>query len=146
MKVILLADVKSQGKKGEVIEISDGYARNFLFPRNLAKVADAQVLNEIKAKSEAATRRKEEEKKLAVEQKKQLEQIVREIKAPGNNGKLFGAITSKDIVEVLEQKHSIVIDKKKFTADPIKTYGDYSVNIKLYTDIVAKLTVKVIPE
>ena len=146
MKVILLADVKSQGKKGEVIEISDGYARNFLFPRNLAKVADAQVLNEIKAKSEAATRRKEEEKKLAVEQKKQLEQIVIEIKAPGNNGKLFGAITSKDIVEVLEQKHSIVIDKKKFTADPIKTYGDYSVNIKLYTDIVAKLTVKVIPE
>ena len=146
MKVILLADVKSQGKKGEVIEVSDGYARNFLFPRNLAKTADAQVLSELKAKNEAAARRKEEEKKLATDQKDQIEKIALEIKAPGNSGRLFGAITSKDIVETLEKKYSIVIDKKKFTADPIKTYGDYTVNIKLYTDITAKLTVKVMPE
>ena len=146
MKVILLADVKSQGKKGEVIEVSDGYARNFLFPKNLAKIADAHVLTEIKAKNDAAARRKEEEKKLATEQKKQLEGIVLEIKAPGNSGRLFGAITSKDIAEMLEQKHSIVIDKKKFTADAIKNYGEYTVNIKLYTDITAKLTVKVVSE
>lgn len=146
MKVILLADVKSQGKKGEIIEVSDGYARNFLFPRNLGKIADAHVLNEIKAKNEATARRKEEEKRLAVEQQKQLEQITLEIKAAGNTGRLFGAITSKDIVETLEQKHNIVIDRKKFTTDPIKNYGEFTVNIKLYTDIAATLTVKVMPE
>ena len=146
MKVVLLADVKSQGKKGEVIEVSDGYARNFLFPKNLAKIADTQILNEIKAKNEAALRKKEEEKKLAESQRKQLENIVLEIKADGNNGRLFGAITSKDIAEALEKKHGIAIDKKKFSIDNIKNYGEYKAVIKLYADMNATILVKVLPQ
>lgn len=146
MKVVLLQDVKSQGKKGDVIEVSDGYARNFLFPKKLAQIADTQILNEIKAKNDAALRKKEEDKKLAQAQKKQLDDIVLEIAADGNNGRLFGAITSKDISEQLEKKHGISIDKKKFTVESIKNYGEYTAVIKLFADITAKLSVKVKPQ
>lgn len=146
MKVVLLEDVKSQGKKGDVIEVSDGYARNFLFPRNLAQIADAHILGEIKAKNEAAERKKAKEKEIAAAQKERLEGIVLEIKAAGNGGRLFGAITSKDIADALEKDFDIAIDKKKFSAETIKTHGDYTATIKLFADITAKLNIKIVPE
>lgn len=143
MKVVLLVDVKSQGKKGDVIEVSDGYARNFLFPKNLAKIADNQILAEIKAKNDALIHKKIEEKKIAEQQKEQLKKIILTIKSDGNNGKLYGAITSKDISDLLEQQYKIVIDKRKISIDSIKAYGEYTATIKLYADITTDLKVKV---
>lgn len=146
MKVILLQDVKSQGKKGEIIEASDGYARNFLFPRGLAKVADNQVISEMKAKNEAMARRKNEEKKTAELQKEAISKITLVITAEGNSERIYGAITSKDIAEQLVKKHALEIDKRKIQIDNIKAYGSYVTQIKLYPDITAELKVSVVPK
>ena len=144
MKVILLQDVKSQGKKGEVINVSDGYARNFLFPKNLAKVADAQVLTELKNREEANAFREAEDRKAAIELKKKLDTVTLVFQTTGGaDGRLYGAITTKDISTKLESEHKIQIDKKKIEIGNIKVAGEYSADIKLYRDVSATIRILV---
>ncbi|MBQ9759747.1 MAG: 50S ribosomal protein L9 [Clostridia bacterium] len=145
MKVVLLADVKGQGKKNDVIEVSDGYAKNFLIARKLAKVADAQALNDVKVKEAARQYRIETEKKEAREMAEKLKAIQVKIPASsGADGKLYGSVTSKEIAERLEADHKLVIDKRKIVMkDPIKAYGKYSVEVKLYTEITGTINVLV---
>ena len=145
MKVILLADVKGQGKKNDVIEVSDGYGKNFLIPRKLAKVADAQSLNDVKVKEEARLYRIATEKKEAQELAERLKSILVKVPASGgSDGRLYGSITSKDITDRLQADHKIVIDKRKLLLnDPIKAYGKYEVEVKLYTEVTGKIFVLV---
>ena len=145
MKVILLADVKGQGKKNDVIDVSDGYGKNFLIPRKLAKVADAQSLNDVKQKEDARLFRIETEKKEARELAEKLKALIVKIPASsGADGRLYGSITSKDIVEKLSADHGIVIDKRKLVMnDPIKAYGKYEIDVKLYTEVSGKINVLV---
>ena len=145
MKVILLADVKGQGKKNEVIEVSDGYAKNFLIPRKLAKAADAQSLNDVKVKEEARLYRIETEKKEAKALSEKLKGIIVKIPASsGADGRLYGSITSKDIAERLEADHKIVIDKRKIVmGEPVKAYGKYEIDVKLYTEVNGKINLLV---
>ena len=145
MKVILLADVKGQGKKNDVIEVSDGYGKNFLIPRKLAKVADAQSLNDVKVKEAARIYRIETEKKEARELSEKLKSILVKIPASGGgDGRLYGSVTSKDIVERLKADTGIEIDKRKLVMnDQIKAYGKYEVEVKLYTEVTGKINVLV---
>ena len=145
MKVILLADVKGQGKKNDVIEVSDGYGKNFLIPRKLAKVADAQSLNDVKVKEAARLYRIETEKKEAQALAEKLNTLQVKIPASsGADGRLYGSVTSKDIVERLQADHGIVIDKRKVVVnDPIRAYGKYEIDVKLYTEVTGKIYVLV---
>ncbi len=145
MKVILLEDVKGQGKKGELINTSDGYARNFLFPRKLAKPADAGAIKEIEMKKESQAFHLAEEKKKALETKDFLADKVIVFKTTGGaDGRLYGAVTSKDISEKIEKDLGLKIDKRLITvADTIKTAGTYIVKIKLFQGIVADLKLNV---
>ena len=145
MKVILLKDVKGQGKKGEIVNVSDGYARNYLFPRNLAQEATAQNLNSAQVKQEAAAHKKEMEKKNAQEMAKQLENKGVVIKAKcGSTGRLFGAITNAEIAEALNQQTGLELDNKKVVlANPIKELGEYTVTVKLYAGVQATIGLKV---
>ncbi len=145
MKVILLADVKGQGKKNDVIEVSDGYGKNFLIPRKLAKPADAQSLNDVKVKEAARIYRIETEKKEAQALAEKLKAIQVKIPASsGGDGRLYGAITSKDIVEKLKADTGIDIDKRKLAmGDPIKAYGKYEVEVKLYSEVTGKINLLV---
>ena len=146
MKVVLLADVKGQGKKGTVINVSDGYARNFLFPKNLATPADNKILNELKGKEEARLRQIELEKKAAHETAEKLQSVVVKVKAQaGADGRLYGAVTSKEIAEQLAAQHGIEIDRRKIALDePIKAFGTYTPEVKLYPEISGKIHVVVI--
>ena len=145
MKVILLANVKGLGKKDEMVEASDGYARNYLLPKKLAILADNKAQNELKGKESARQFKIDEEKKAAKEIASRLEGTVVKIRsASGADGRLYGAVTAKDITEALEKNFGIAVDKRKLElADVIKSYGTYSVTVKLYTDIVGKFTVVV---
>ena len=145
MKVILLQDVKSQGKKGDLINVSDGYAKNYLFPRHLAKEADAQVYTELKNKADAIAFRDAEERKNALELKKKLDETTLVFHTTGGaDGRLYGAVTSKDISDKLAKDHGIEVDKKKITiSSTIKTVGTFQVDIKLYHDISSILKVVV---
>ena len=145
MKVILLADVKGQGKKNDVIEVSDGYAKNFLIPRKLAKVADAQSLNDVKVKEAAKAYRIETERKEAQALSEKLKGILVKIPASsGADGRLYGSVTGKDIVEKLQADHGIVIVKRKLSMpESIKAYGKYEVEVKLYTEVSGKVNVLV---
>ena len=144
MKVILLQDVKGQGKKGELVNVSDGYARNFLFPKNLAKEANAAAMAEFNSKAEAAVFHFEEDKSAAKALAAKIEGSTVTIAAKaGANGKLFGSVTSKEIVSELNKKLNINIDKKKVSVADIKNYGEYTATVKLFTDISAKFTVAV---
>ena len=145
MKVILLADVKGQGKKNQVIDVSDGYAKNFLIPRKLAKVADSQSLNDVRLKEEAKRFHIETERKEAQALAEKLKTIeVKVTASSGADGRLYGSITSKDIVEKLQAGHAITIDKRKLVMnDPIKTYGKYEIEVKLYPEVVGKIYVLV---
>ena len=145
MKVILLADVKGQGKKNDVIEVSDGYAKNFLIARKLAKVADAQSLNDVKTKEEARLYRIETEKKEARALAEKLKSIVVKVPASsGADGRLYGSVTAKDIATELERKIGASVDKRKIQMkDAIKAYGKYAVELKLMADIVATFHVLV---
>ena len=145
MKVILLADVKGQGKKNDVIEVSDGYAKNFLIPRKLAKAADAQSLNDVKVKEAARLYRIETEKKEAQALAEKLKTFVVKIPASsGVDGRLYGSVTTKDISERLKADYGIDIDKRKLVmGDPIKAYGKYEVEAKLYTEVSGKVNVLV---
>ncbi|MBQ8439408.1 MAG: 50S ribosomal protein L9 [Clostridia bacterium] len=145
MKVILLADVKGQGKKNDVIEVSDGYGKNFLIPRKLAKPADAQSLNDVKVKEAARVYRIETERKEAQALAEKLKSLQVKIPASsGADGRLYGSITSKDIVEKLKADTGIDIDKRKVVmGDPIKAYGKYEVEVKLYTEVTGKINLLV---
>ncbi len=145
MKVILLADVKGQGKKNDVIEVSDGYGKNFLIPRKLAKPADAQSLNDVKVKEAARLYRIETEKKDAQALAEKLKTLLVKIPASsGADGRLYGSVTSKDIVERLKADTGIDIDKRKVVmGDPIKAYGKYEVEVKLYSEVSGKINVLV---
>ena len=145
MKVILLTNVKGLGKKDEMVEASDGYARNYLIPKKLAIIADNKAQNELKGKESSRQFKIDEEKKAAHETASRLEGTVVKIKAAsGADGRLYGAITAKDIAEKLEKDFGITVDKRKIElADNIKNYGTYSVTVKLYTDISGKFTVVV---
>ena len=145
MKVVLLKDVPGKGKKDEIVSVSDGYARNFLFPRKLAAEADAKVLNDIKNKEAAKTRRIELEKQAARETAEKLHALLVKITIQsGADGKLYGSVGTKDIAEALAAQHGIEIDKRKIVLDsPIKAYGTYTVDVKLYPEIAGKLNVLV---
>lgn len=142
MKVILLEDVKGQGKKGALVNVSDGYARNFLFPKNLAKEANAAAMSELKSKSDAAKFHYEEDKAAAKALAQKIEGTkVKLIAKAGANGKLFGSITSKEITAELNKTLGISIDKKKLSVADIKNFGEYTATVKLFTDISASFTV-----
>ena len=142
MKVVLLQDVKDIGKKDQVVNVSDGYARNFLLPRKLAKEATTAAMNDVKAKESAKAHHKREEVKAANELKAKLDGKEITIKAKaGKEGKLFGAVTSKDVVATLKAQHKMDIDKKKIVMKDIKTFSRVDVEIKIYPEIQAKITV-----
>ncbi len=145
MKVILLTDVKGQGKKNDIINVSDGYAANFLLPRKLAKIADAQALNDVRNQEAAKQHRIEVERENAKETAKKLESIlVRIPAASGGDGRLYGAITAKDISAALEAQFSVVIDRRKILLDcPIKAYGQYQIDAKLCGEITGKINLLV---
>ena len=146
MKVILLQDVKSQGKKDQIIEVSDGYARNFLFPKKLAAEATADVINSRKIADAAAKRRADLEKKAALELKAQLENMIVTLKAKaGTGGRLFGSVTTKEIADALKAQYKVDIEKNKFTIEnPIKAFGTYEVKVKLYPEVSGIVKVKVV--
>ena len=145
MKVVLLQDVKAQGKKDQIVEVSDGYARNFLFPKKLAVPADAKVINDIKSKQSSAKHREEVERENARDLAKKLsETTVRLTAEAGADGRFYGAITSKDIAEALKAQAGIEADKRKILLDsPIKAFGTYKIELKLYADISGKFNVTV---
>ena len=144
MKVVLLADVKGHGKKGELCNVSDGYARNFLFPKKLAVEADNAALNELKNRESAAAHHKQVEIDAAKDTAQKLNGKTVTIKAKaGSNGKLFGSVTSKEIATQIKNDLKIEIDKKKMSVADIKNFGEYTAEIKLYQGITAKITVKV---
>jgi len=147
MKVVLLQDVKGQGKKDDLINVSDGYARNFLFPKKLAVEADAKILNDIKNKESAKQHKIELEKQAARAAAEKLQTIIVKIKvqAGAADGKIYGSVTTKDIAEALSAQHGIDIDKRKIVLDePIKNYGSYALDVKLYPEISGKINVLVI--
>jgi large subunit ribosomal protein L9 len=143
MKVLLLADVKAQGKKGEIINVSDGYAKNFLFPKNLAKEATPQVISEVKAKNDSAAYKKETEKKQALELAAKINGKSVIFKTTGGaDGRLYGAVTTKDIADEISKQIGITVDKKKIVLnDNIKRTGEYAVKIKLYPEVSAELKI-----
>ncbi len=144
MKVVLLQDVKGKGKKGELCNVSDGYARNFLFPKKLAVEADNTALNELKNREEAQAHHKKEELAAAQKTASMLDGKSVNIKAKaGAGGKLFGSVTSKEIAAEIKNSIGIEIDRKKMNMADIKNYGEYTAEIKLYPGVTAKLTVKV---
>lgn len=144
MKVLLKQDVKGQGKAGQVVTVSDGYARNFLFPRQLAVPADAQVMNEVRSKKESAEYHARVEKEAAMNAAANLKDKIVKISAKaGSAGRLFGAVTTKEVAEALNQQFGIKVDKRKITMDDIKAYGSYTAEVKLYSGVVAQITVTV---
>ena len=145
MKVILLKDVKGTGRKNDIVEVSDGYAHNFLIPRGVAQEATAQNLNSAQVKQDAAAHRKAVEKKNAQELAKQLENKGIVIKAKcGSTGRLFGAITNTEIAEALSAQTGLSVDKKKVVlAAPIKELGEYTVTVKLYAGVQSAIKVTV---
>lgn len=145
MKVILLQDVKGHGKKGDVVNASDGYARNFLIPNKLAVEATSKNLSDLMNKKAAESKRKENELEKARKLAKTISELEVVIKAKcGENGKLFGSVTNKEIADTLKSKHNISIDKKKIVLpDPIKSLGSFQLEVKVYPEVSAKLGVKV---
>lgn len=145
MKVILTADVKGQGKKDQIVDVSDGYARNFLFPKKLALPADSKALNDVKNKEASKQHKLDVEKKNAQDTAKALESItVKMVFAAGPDKRLYGSVTSKEIAEALKRDFNIDIDKRKITLkEPIKSFGTFSVDVKLFSDVVGKINVEV---
>ena len=148
MKVILLADVKGKGKKDQVVEVSDGYARNYLFAKKLAIAADAKALNELKGREASKQHKYDVEKAAAQETAKQLETITLVLKRKaGVDNKLYGAITTKEITQQLKQDYNLDVDKKKLSMEsPIKAFGTYKIKTKLFSDVSAIITVQVVED
>ena len=145
MKVILLQDVKGKGKKGQMLEVSDGYARNFMLPRKLAIEATADAINTMRMNDKAAAEKAAKERAEALEISKQLRAMTLVVKAKGGGaGRLFGSVTNQEIADALAKASGIKLDKRKIViADPIKSVGTYTVNCKLGYEITAPLTVKI---
>ena len=145
MKVILNADVKGQGKKDQMVEVSDGYARNFLFPKKLARPADNQAVTELKNKQASAQHKIDVERANAREAAAKLETVKVIIKAGASaDGRLYGSITAKDVAEALAEQHKVTVDKRKITMpESIKAYGSYDLDVKLYNDVAGKIHVTV---
>lgn len=141
MKVILTQDVKSQGKKDQILEVSDGYARNFLFPKKLAIPADAKALNEAKNKEASRLHKLEVEKQEAQALAAKLDSTLVKIVAKSSaDGRLYGAITSKDVADTLKKDHGLEVDKRKISLpEPIKTYGRFELEVKLFGDVTGKI-------
>ena len=148
MKVILLENIKGVGKKDEVINASDGYARNFLFPKKLAVEANNENMSKLKAKKQSEQYKKDVDKENAQKLSEQLDKLTLTIKVKaGENGKIFGGVTSKEISEELKKQYKIDIDKKKIVlAENIKNIGSFNISIKLYEGVTGKLGVKVVSE
>lgn len=146
MKVILTQDIKGVGKKDEIINANDGYARNFLFPKKMAVEANAKNMNLLKGRKDSANFKKEQEKENANEIKNRLSKIRLTIKVKaGENGKIFGSITSKEISTELKNQYKIELDKKKINLkDPIKELGMFTIEIKLYEGIIGKLKINIV--
>ena len=144
MKVILLKDVKGKGKKDQILDVPDGYARNFLFPQKLAIEASAKAQNDLKGKEDARRYKVEEERKAANATAARLSDLRLVIHADSTpDGRLYGAVTSKDIVEELKKQTGVEIDRRKLDVETIKTHGVYTATVKLYADISASFTVDV---
>ncbi len=145
MKVILLTDVKGKGKKGQLLEVSDGYARNYMLPRKLAMEATADAINTMRMNDKAQQERQARERAEAVAVSKQLRELTLVVKAKGGGaGRLFGAVTNTEIAEALKKNAGITIDKRKIVIEePIKTVGTYTVKCKLGYEITGQLTIKV---
>ena len=148
MKVILLKDVKSLGKKGEIVEVSEGYGRKFIIPTKVGVLADAKNLNTLKLQLQNAEKIAEEKLEEAQELKKKVEEVklVFHMKA-GKDGRAFGSISTKEVQEELKKQYDISIDKKKMELDvPMKNFGGYDIKVKLHKDVEACLHVSVQPE
>ena len=145
MKVILLKDVKGTGKKNEVKEVSDGYARNFLLPKKLAVPADNTNMKELNEKNKSIENKAQKEYEAAVELGKRMEELnVVIYSKAGDGGRLFGSITSKDIAEQIKKQHSIEVDKRKITLDePIRVLGSRFVDVKIHQKVTTKIRVDV---
>ena len=145
MKVILLQDVKGKGKKGQMIEVSDGYARNFMLPRKIAIEATADAVNTMKMNDKATQERIAREKAAALEIARKLREMTLIVKAKGGGaGRLFGSVTNQEIADALKSSSGITLDKRKIViSDPIKNVGPYTVTCKLGYEISAPLTVKI---
>ena len=148
MKVIFSTDVRGQGKKGEMKEVSDGYARNYLIPRNLAAEATADNINAMKLKEKAKAAQTAKEKALAQENAQKLSEVQVVIRAKaGSGGKLFGAVTSLEISKALSEQFGIDIEKNKIVqTDPIKAFGSYTVKAKLGNEISGSVNLLVIED
>ena len=148
MKVILLDNIKGVGKKDEIINASDGYARNFLFPKKLAVEANAENISKLNNRKEAANYKKDVEKQNAEELAKRIKGIMLKIRVKaGENGKIFGGVTAKEISDNLKTQYKFEIDKKKIDLkEPIKTLGEFNVAIKLFEGVIANLRVEVISQ
>jgi len=145
MKVILLQDVKGKGKKGQMIEVSDGYARNYMLPKKLAQEATADAVNTMRMNDKAAAEKAAKERAEAVELSKKLREMTLVVTAKGGGGgRLFGSVTNQEIADALKAKAGITLDKRKIgISDPIKSIGTYTVQCKLGYEITAPLTVKI---
>ena len=144
MKVVLIQDVKGLGKKGELVNTSDGYARNFLFPRKLAMEANAQAMSELKNRESAEKHRIDTEIAAAKANAAKLEGKTVKLTAKGGaNGKLFGSVTSKDVATLISKEYGIALDKRKVVVEDIKAFGTYPVEVKLYNGISASMYVMV---
>lgn len=144
MKVILKADVKGQGKKGQLVNVSDGYARNFLLPRGLAVEADAQAMNDLKNKEDARLHHLAVEKKEAEEAAAKLSgKTVKILARAGQGGRLFGSVTTKEVAEELAKQFDVKIDKRKISMPDAKAFGSYEAELKFAQGVTAKITVMV---
>lgn len=147
MEVILKSDVKGLGKKSEKVNVSDGYARNFLFPRGLAAEANAQTLSEMKNKQSSEQFRADEELKAAKENAEKIGNKTVVLKAKGGaNGKLFGSVTAKEIAVVVSKEFGVSVDKRKITVDDIKAFGTYNAQVRLHPKVTASFKVQVTEE
>lgn len=147
MKVIFLQDVKGSGKKGQVTNVADGYAKNFLFPKGLAKEADNQNLNALKAQKESEARKLERIKSEAKKNAEEFEKITVSVHAKGGEGRLFGSVTTKEIAESLKAQTGLDIDRRKIVLEePIKQFGGYELEVRLSEGIKGKLKIMVVPQ
>ena len=146
MKVILMQDVKGKGKKGQMIEVSDGYARNFMLPRKIAVEATADAVNTMKMNDKAAAEKAAKERAEALEISKKLREMTLTVTAKGGGaGRLFGSVTNQEIADALKANTGIALDKRKIViSDTIKSVGTYTVQCKLGYEITAPLTVKIV--
>ncbi|MBE6611848.1 MAG: 50S ribosomal protein L9 [Ruminococcaceae bacterium] len=148
MKVVLTQDVKAQGKKGQLVEVSDGYARNFLLPKGLAIIADSKAMNEIKGREESEKHKKAVELQNAKDTAAKLETVsVKFTCKSGADGRIYGSVTTKEISEALKAQHNILVDKRKIQLpESLKTFGTHQVDVKLHTEVLGKINVVIAEE